>query len=697
LNIYKDKFNTGYFLVIVSLITAYFLAGKISLDFAFLNKSVSPFWLPTGISITAFLFLGYRIWPAIFIGAFLLNSTTAGTITTSLGIAAGNTLEGAAALYFINKFFTNRNIFETPVNILKYTLFVGIISTLISAAIGVTSLSLGGFIQTPNLLDLFLTWWIGDIGGALVIGSFLILWITDHKIDWSSKKIIEAAALLFLIITTSFIIFVDPSFVSIKIPLIIERYPYLFMTFPLILLVAFRFDLRETSTVVIIFYLIALVGITNGSYRMASDNPNQSLLNLKIFTLLLFVLKMSVAAAVSQQRKLEKSLQSSVTKLKGEIKERKRIENILIENENLLKLREANYKNIFETAGVSIWVQDFSEVKNLIDELKEKGVKNFKNYFDVNNDIVKKALSMVKIIDVNEQTLKLFKAKSKDELLRSLNDVFLPETLEAFKEELITIAEGRTYLEAETVEKNLDGEKIDILFTIRFPLEKKDFSNVLVSIMDITERKKAEEKIQDSLKEKEVLIKEIHHRVKNNLQIVSSLLNLQYTRHHSEDLSDYFITSRNRIRSIAVVHEMLYKNDNLSEIDFSSYISQLSSLVLDSYSKKNINININAENISFDIDTTVNLGLVTNEIITNSIKHAFKENKEGIINIKLDKQNDLCSLSISDNGIGLPKSFDINNTRTLGVHLISGLVSQIQGKLEIRNRVGTEFFITFEA
>jgi two-component sensor histidine kinase len=214
--------------------------------------------------------------------------------------------------------------------------------------------------------------------------------------------------------------------------------------------------------------------------------------------------------------------------------------------------------------------------------------------------------------------------------------------------------------------------------------------------MDITDRKRAEREIERSLNEKEILIREIHHRVKNNLQIISSLLNLQYSRLPSDNYGDYFITSRNRIRSIAVVHEMLYKNDTLSEINFTSYISELSRLIADSYNADNIKIDIKAGDIVFGIDVTINLGLVINEIISNAVKHAFNGTKEGVITIELLNQNNFYFLSIKDNGKGFPKDFDVNNTSTLGISLISNLILQIEGKLEIKNNVGTEYLITFQ-
>jgi len=157
-----------------------------------------------------------------------------------------------------------------------------------------------------------------------------------------------------------------------------------------------------------------------------------------------------------------------------------------------LRESEQRYRYIFQSTGVSIWEQDFSEIKDAIDDLKDKGVRDFQEYFAAHPEFVERAIAAVKIVDVNDATLELFAAQSKDELLVSLRKVFLPETAEVFVGELIAIAEGRTSFEAETVLRNLKGERLTVLFTITFPPPPARFDNVLVTLMDITERKRAE-------------------------------------------------------------------------------------------------------------------------------------------------------------------------------------------------------------
>lgn len=218
-------------------------------------------------------------------------------------------------------------------------------------------------------------------------------------------------------------------------------------------------------------------------------------------------------------------------------------------------------------------------------------------------------------------------------------------------------------------------------------------------VQDITDRKQAEEKIRRSLEEKEVLLREIHHRVKNNMQIVSSLLMLQSRNIEDKKYKDMFIDSQNRINSMALIHEKLYQSESIAQINFKEYISDIVSNIFESYSiKSNIKIDINVENIPIKIDYAVPCGLIINELVTNSLKYAFPDDRQGNIQISVKKEdNNMIRLSISDDGIGIPKDMDIRNTKSLGLHLVTALAeAQLHGKIILNREKGTEFQIRFE-
>jgi PAS domain S-box-containing protein len=221
----------------------------------------------------------------------------------------------------------------------------------------------------------------------------------------------------------------------------------------------------------------------------------------------------------------------------------------------------------------------------------------------------------------------------------------------------------------------------------------------------IIELQNAEEYILASLREKEVLLQEIHHRVKNNLGIVSSLLQMQIRRTQDPQTTIILQDSQNRIASIAMVHEKLYRSKDLSKIDCAQYIQDLTVYLFDSYniSSDQITLTVHVENGQLDTETVIPCGLIINELVSNALKHAFPNNQQGKIRVELAPviesvgatSQPLFTLTIQDNGIGLPQDLDIKQTKTLGLTLVQGLVKQIGGTIEINRQQGTEFKITF--
>ncbi len=219
------------------------------------------------------------------------------------------------------------------------------------------------------------------------------------------------------------------------------------------------------------------------------------------------------------------------------------------------------------------------------------------------------------------------------------------------------------------------------------------------SLLDISDRKKNEEKIKKSLKEKETLLKEVHHRVKNNLQIVSTMLKLQSDFIDDENLLDKFKESQNRIQSIALVHERLYKSEDLSKINFDDYLRDFMVDIVHSYKdkKKSIDWRCNCKNISLNVSTGITCALIINELVSNSFKHAFSEKNQGRIDIELYYEHGgQYILKVKDDGKGLPKNFDIKRCSSLGLQLVDNLVNQFNGIIKYYNDNGAVFEIVFK-
>jgi PAS domain S-box-containing protein len=221
---------------------------------------------------------------------------------------------------------------------------------------------------------------------------------------------------------------------------------------------------------------------------------------------------------------------------------------------------------------------------------------------------------------------------------------------------------------------------------------------IIGTVQDITERKGVEEAMVRSLAEKEFLLKEVHHRVKNNLQVISSILNLQSGYITDESLLSIFKESQDRIKSMALIHEKLYQSSELTNIDFREYVETLSATLFHSYALgQNVKFSTKVADVLMDIDVAVQLGLLLNELCSNAMKHAFPDNRAGELTIELGAAKDagFYTLSVADNGVGLPDDFDMEKTASMGMRLISAMVTQLEGTLKIEKTGGTKFSVTF--
>lgn len=249
------------------------------------------------------------------------------------------------------------------------------------------------------------------------------------------------------------------------------------------------------------------------------------------------------------------------------------------------------------------------------------------------------------------------------------------------------------------------GQGADIhRYTNRVGATKHEGKIVAATIIstDITERKRAEEQIVASLEEKEVLLKEIHHRVKNNMQLISSLLNLQAQQVRDAATQDVLLESRNRVRSMALIHEKLYQTKDFAQVDFKDYLRNLSSSLFRTYSinAQNIELQVRAEDVFLTIEQAIPCGLIINELLTNSLIHGFPNGRSGQIEISLcassnEAGTDGIELSVVDSGVGFPDNFNYNNTKSLGLQIVNTLVKQLDGELSYDNGNGASFAIRF--
>ncbi len=276
---------------------AYFAAGKLGLALAVVNVSVSPVWPPTGIAFASFLLLGPRVWPAIFIGAFLVNVTTTGSIVPSLGIAIGNTCEGRLGAELVRLFANGRNVFNRARDVFKFVVLAGLFSTAVSATIGVSSLTLAGHAAWRQYPAIWFTWWLGDAVGALVVGPAVVLWSVHDDASRSQARRLEGIGLLAAVVAVGALVFFG-----------VVGQPLTFLCLPPLVWAAFRFGRRETAAAIAILSGLAIWGTVHGLGPFADGPPNEALLLLQAFLGTMAVMSILIAAVVAERKRDEAAL-----------------------------------------------------------------------------------------------------------------------------------------------------------------------------------------------------------------------------------------------------------------------------------------------------------------------------------------------------------------------------------------------------
>jgi len=304
------------------------------------------------------------------------------------------------------------------------------------------------------------------------------------------------------------------------------------------------------------------------------------------------------------------------------------------------------------------------------------------------------------VIETNLKTLELLGFEKEEVVGRNLIQM-LPaikinakEVLGAFKD----ILTGKSLKKTEWEFINKKGQQ-KFAKVHHSPLKKEGKTiGIALILEDITELKLREKSLEYSLEEKEALLREIHHRVKNNMQIISSLLNLQRSYVQENETRNVLKDSQSRVKSMAMIHEKLYMSSDLSHINFKEYTEKLVSDIFYTYGikKGTIEAILNVEDIEMNMETAIPLGLIINELVTNSLKFAFPKMDEGSVTVEMKTRNGEHTLTVDDNGIGVPEDIDFKKTESLGLQLVNSLVHQIDGEISLERGHGTKFIIIFK-
>ncbi|ADI74581.1 signal transduction histidine kinase [Methanohalobium evestigatum Z-7303] len=340
----------------------------------------------------------------------------------------------------------------------------------------------------------------------------------------------------------------------------------------------------------------------------------------------------------------------------------------------------------YEITCILISGNDITERKNTEKSL-EMSEKRYRLLFENAGDAIFIIDTEGNIIEANKVAANMHGYTVSELIGSNIMDIETEDVAQKFPN-LVQRVLDQKWFDEEITHKKKDGT----VFWVEVSAEYFELENqyyILAIERDITERKRANE----------LRLREIHHRVKNNLQVISSLLNLQSTNFEDKSVIKAFEESQNRVRSIALAHEKLYNSSDMVSIDFGNYIQTLTDYLLQAYldDNNNIELNLNIKDIYLNMDVAIPLGIIVNELVTNSLKHAFSDKSSGQINVSFTEDDSVYTLIVDDNGDGIPEYVDINETDSLGLQLVNSLVDQINGTMEFENCNGTKFTIKFEA
>ena len=734
--------------IILVLASTYALTGKLGLSLAVVHPSATAVWPPSGIALAALLVLGYRVWPGILLGAFLANITTSGNTFTSFGIAAGNTLEGLVGAYLVNSFANGPHFCERPQDIFKFTVLAGMVSTTVSATLGVMSLALGGFASWVDYPSIWLTWWLGDAMGDFIIAPLLVLWTANPRVRWNRHEVMEAAFLLLVLFLVGQAVFGG------WLPFNVKHYPLDFLCIPILVWAAFRFGPRETATAAVVLSGIALWGTLRGFGPFVRGSRHESILLLQMFMGTTTVMTLAFAAAVLERKRAEetrarlaaivessddaiigKTLEGTVVswnrgaeRLFGYLAEEVIGKPITVvippdrfheESQIIERLRQGERLNQFETVRwrkdgqkihVSLTISPIKDSTGRIIGVSKivRDITSRKQADEQFRLMVESSPSGMLMLDqtgvirlINTQLEKQF-GYSRQELLGQPVELLVPERFRAqhtsHRANFFASPSARPMgIGRDLFGVRKDGTEFPIEIGLN-PLNTADGPRVLASIVDITERKRTEDQIQASLKEKEVLVREVHHRVKNNLQVIYSLLRLQSKSITDPKALELFQDSQARVKAMALLHETLYQSQDLSHIDMEGYISTLTGQLFKSYgiSSNAVRLKLTIAPVSLSMETAITCGLLINELVSNSLKYAFPNGRPGEVAIQLSSNhNGAYTMIVGDDGVGLPPDIDVAAVRSLGWQLVPMLVEQLNGTYELHRSAGTTVKLTF--
>jgi PAS domain S-box-containing protein len=345
---------------------------------------------------------------------------------------------------------------------------------------------------------------------------------------------------------------------------------------------------------------------------------------------------------------------------------------------------DAHYRALFDSMSSAVVEEDFSSVKNFLDSLKAEGVSDFDAHFRAHPDEIVTCVDMVRVLRFNNEYVGYLNLPDKVSVLSNLRSYIPEETMVVFREELVALASGKTGFDI-TFPNLIPGSRVKhTRMRLKIvPGHEERWSSVLITFIDLTKEMEAQKELAELVQQKDMLMRELEHRVKNNLNIISSLLSLESVQIAGNAEKRILLDAQVRIKSIALIYELLSRSSQGSTLNCKSYVESLGSLLQGIYiaDRSDIALSFAIDDCDIDMKRGVSLGLVVTELLTNSFKYAFPD-RGGTVEVGLAAGEEWLDLAIGDDGIGLPGSADISSMSSLGFQLVNMLVQQMRGTLK---------------
>ena len=633
-------FTSGGFLIdalwLLSIALVYLGAVQVGLYFRLQPEGIASIWPPSGVAMAALLLSERKkwIWVVVVIVATNLSGNVIGGNTVPVSL--GFALANGAECILGAWVFTL--LTKQPVTFSK----VQEILTLFGVALfsnGLTAL-LGAVVATisfgASIFDTWLVWLIADGLGILLITPFFVTWAATSQSIAKTFTARRTVEVIALILAILILFWlIRGSATKTSIPFF-----RIYMIFPVLIWISFRFSPRGAVTFILVLAGILLQNLLSDDviFEWAGYETKTRILSVQILLGIVTATGVTLAASVLERKLAKEALAES----------------------------EQRFRTIVNNSQAGYFFMD------------EKG------FFR----------------DVNQAWLTIHKLSSKEEVLGThYKQRQVSHDMEGATEIVEKLMSGVPIPVGEFSRLNADGSIGYHTFSANPVYTKRMITGLEGFLIDSTERKRADEQIKAALKEKETLLQEIHHRTKNNMAVISSLLSLQANTIDDERSKAALIDSRHRVQSMSAIHELLYQSENISSIDLKSYLSRIIQSAFNNYSiTDKIKLNIHSGKLLMPPKQASSLGLVANELITNSIKYAFPDDRKGEITVSIKEIDDKrIQLVMEDDGIGMPAEVDWRNPATLGLQLVHTLVeNQLDGTIEMASHNGTRFMITFE-